>query len=124
MNNKNILISIVFVIGVAVIGLWGVDFSAGYQSVSEVVSSDHNPGESVNVMGSIKAGSLNISTETIIFILQDNEGGSEEIQVEYTGDVPANLVEGQDITITGTIVDHGHIEASKIIIGCPSRYTT
>jgi len=124
MSRKNVLVSVAVIIVVAVVGLWGVEFSAGYQTVSETMSGNYESGQNVNVMGIIKEDTLSISTDRIEFVLHDDENVNDNIYVEYVGNAPTNIVEGQTISLSGTLVDQGKIEADKIVIGCPSRYQT
>ena len=37
--------------------------------------------------------------------------------------VPSNLAEGKQVSISGTMVSESSFEATKIVTGCPSKYT-
>lgn len=80
-------------------------------------------GNEVNTMGTIKNGTLQVSPGVITFLLVDVEDHVSEIEVEYTGDLPASFTEGQGISLTGTMVSAQKIEAHQIVMGCPSKYT-
>ena len=123
-KKQKTLVAIGAIVAVSVIGLWGVDVSQGYLMVSELKSNpqDHI-GNKINTMGSIKDGTLLITPDIISFVLTDAEDKSVEIEVEYTGDLPANLADGKNVTLSGTMVSSNKIEANKIVIGCPSKYT-
>lgn len=122
-KKQRTLVAVGFIVAVAVIGLWGVDLSQGYIMVSELTADPgQHVGQKVNTMGTIKEGTLNVTPEMISFVLLDAEDDTFEINVEYTADAPANLVEGNDVTISGTMVDKNSIDAKKIVIGCPSKY--
>jgi cytochrome c-type biogenesis protein CcmE len=122
-KKQRTLVAIGFIAVVAITGLWGVDISQGYVMVSELVSEpQEHVGSNVNTMGTIKNGTLTTTPEMISFVLEDAEDDTFAIYVEYTADAPANLVEGKDVTISGKMIDEGKIEASKIVIGCPSKY--
>lgn len=123
-KQQKTIVAILFVTLVAVIGLWGVDFSQGYSMVSELTDDPQSHiGNEVNTMGNIKNGTLQVAPGIITFLLVDVEDHVSEIQVEYTGDLPASFAEGQGISLTGTMVSAQKIEAHQIVMGCPSKYT-
>lgn len=123
-KQKKTIAAILFVTLVAVIGLWGIDFSQGYSMVSELTNDPQSHiGSEVNTMGNIKNGTLQVAPGIITFLLVDVEDNGSEIQVEYTGDLPASFAEGQGISLTGTMVSAQKIEAHQIVMGCPSKYT-
>jgi len=123
-KQQKTIVVILFVTLVAVIGLWGVDFSQGYSMVSELTDDPQSHiGNEVNTMGNIKNGTLQVAPGIITFLLVDVEDHVSEIQVEYTGDLPASFAEGQGISLSGTMVSAQKIEAHQIVMGCPSKYT-
>lgn len=123
-KKQKTLVAIGVIAAVSVIGLWGVDVSQGYLMVSELKSNpQEHVGQQINTMGSIKDGTLLITPDIISFVLTDAEDKSIEIEVEYTGDMPASLDEGKNVTLSGTMVSSNKIEANKIVIGCSSKYT-
>ncbi len=123
-KKQKTIVAVVFIALVAAIALWNVDFSQGYLMVSELSSNqDSYVGSNVNTMGIIKNNSLDMSTDGISFILQDIEDDSFELNVEYTGALPANLAEGDSISISGNMVSGTDVEATQIVMGCPSKYS-
>lgn len=123
-KQQKTIVAILFVTVVAVIGLWGVDFSQGYSMVSELTNDPQSHiGNEVNTMGNIKNGTLQVTPGVITFLLVDVEDHVSEIQVEYTGDLPANFAEGQGISLSGIMVSAQKIEAHQIVMGCPSKYS-
>ncbi|MCC7575214.1 MAG: cytochrome c maturation protein CcmE [Methanomethylovorans sp.] len=123
-KQQKTIVAILFVVSVAVIGLWGVDFSQGYLMVSELATDPQTHiGNEVNTMGNIKNGTLQVAPGIITFSLVDLEDHASEIEVQYTGDLPASFVEGQDVSLSGTMVSAQKIEAHQIVMGCPSKYT-
>ena len=92
-----------------------------YLSVAEVVSKGSQyQGKSLQVMGEIEANSLQRSDDgSIGFTLID---GSASIGVSYRGVPPQNLEQGNDIVVVGSITEAGLIEASQIMVKCPSKY--
>lgn len=125
MNNKKkkTLFAIAFISAVAVVGLYGVD-SSGYLSVSELLSDPPaHVGQEVNAMGIVEYGSIEMVPGMTLFELRDEDVESLKVRVEYTGDLPSNLAEGAQVSISGIMVSEDTIEASKIVTGCPSKYT-
>lgn len=123
-KKQKTIIAVVFIALVAAVGLWNIDLSQGYLMVSELaVNQDKYVGHNINTMGIIKNNSLDMSTDGISFILQDIEDESFEVNVEYTGSLPANLAEGSSISISGKMISDTNVEATKIVMGCPSKYS-
>ena len=125
MNNKKkkTLFAIAFIFAVSIVGLYGVD-SSGYLSVSELLSDPlAHVGQEVNAMGIVEYGSLETVPGMTLFELRDEDAENSKVRVEYTGDLPSNLAEGAKVSISGTMVSEDTIEASKIVTGCPSKYT-
>ncbi|MFP4654330.1 MAG: cytochrome c maturation protein CcmE [Methanohalobium sp.] len=122
-KSKKILTAIIFITIVAIVGLWNVDFSNGYLMVSELKSNSENYiGDKVDTMGTIKNGTLNNTPESTNFVLKDAENNSYQIYIEYTGDLPANLAEGKNVSLSGTMINDKKIKANEIVMGCPSKY--
>ena len=123
-KQQKTIVVILFVILVAVIGLWGLDLSQGYSMVSQLTNDPQaHIGNEVSTMGIIKNGTLQVSPGVITFLLVDVDDHISEVEVEYTGDLPATFAEGQGISLTGTMVSAQKIEAHQIVMGCPSKYT-
>ncbi len=123
-KKQKTIVAVVFIALVAAVGLWNVDFSQGYLMVSEITANqDKYVGHSINTMGVIKNNSLDMSTDGISFVLQDIEDESFEVNVEYTGSLPANLAEGSSISISGKMISGSNVEATRIVMGCPSKYS-
>jgi len=123
-KKRKAILTIFAIVAVMVIGLWGVDVEQGYMMVSEITTSpqDH-VGQKVSTMGLVKNETLSISPEMVSFTLTDAEDEEQEIYIEYTADLPANLVEGNSVSLTGTMISESEIEADQIVIGCPSKYS-
>ena len=122
-KHKSVL-AVAFIVVVGIVGLWNVDLSQGYLLVSDLQKDpDKYVGQNVNTMGNIKNGTLNVSTSGISFLLQDPEDEAYELEVVYTGSLPANLVEGTSLSLSGRMVSKNKIEANKIVMGCPSKYS-
>lgn len=92
-----------------------------YISVADVVSlGSQYKDRSLQVMGEIEADSLQRSDDgSIGFTLTD---GSASIEVSYRGVPPQSLEQGSDIVVVGSLTEEGAIEASQIMVKCPSKY--
>ncbi len=63
-------------------------------------------------------------------VLRGNEGpvrftltdGYEAIAVQYSGALPQNFDEGRDVVVVGSLKGGDALEASKILVKCPSKY--
>ncbi|WMW24414.1 cytochrome c maturation protein CcmE [Methanolobus sediminis] len=123
-KTQKTIVAVAFIAVVGFVGLWNVDLSQGYHMVSDISqNSAEFVGHDVNTMGMIKNGTLDISTDGTFFALQDLEEPSYEIYVEYTGSLPANLAEGQSVSISGKMLSPTMVEASQIVMSCPSKYS-
>ncbi len=123
-KKQKTIFAVVFIAIVGFVGLWNVDLSQGYSMVSEISSnSDKYLGNDVSTMGLIKNGTLEVSTDGTSFTLQDLEDPKFELYVEYTGSLPANIAEGQSISLSGNMVSRDMIEATQIVVSCPSKYS-
>jgi cytochrome c-type biogenesis protein CcmE len=119
-----IILAVAFIVVVGVVGLWNVDLSQEYPMISKLLENpDQYVGKNVNTMGTVKNGTLNVSTSGISFRLEDPEDKAHDVEVVYTGALPANLAEGAGLSISGKMVSERKIEADKIVMGCPSKYT-
>lgn len=123
-KKQKTIIAIGAIIAVAVIGLWNVDFSQKYILISELTSDpDKYIEKKIGTMGTIKNGTLIVTPDIISFVLIDADDELSEINVEYTGDLPATLDEGKEVSMSGTMVAADKIEATQIVVGCSSKYT-
>lgn len=123
-KKKKSLLVVAFIAGVFLIGLYGVDSSDGYLAVSELLSDPQGyTGQNINAMGIVEDGSLEKSPGITSFELKDENDENLKIHVNYVGDLPSNLAEGKQVTITGTMISESTFEANKIVTGCPSKYT-
>ncbi|MCQ1534350.1 cytochrome c maturation protein CcmE [Methanosarcina sp. KYL-1] len=122
-KKKKTLLAIAFIAGVTLIALYGVD-SGGYLSVSELLTDPQaHVGQKVNAVGIVEYGSIELSPGATSFELRDENDESLKVRVEYVGDLPSNLAEGKQVSISGAMVSEDTFEANKIVTGCPSKYT-
>lgn len=123
-KKKKLFLSLTFIVGVFFTGLYGIDSSDSYFTVSELLSdSNAHIGQNVNVMGIVEYGSLEVAPEVRVFKLRDENNENLKVNVEYTGNLSSSLAEGKKVSISGTMVSESTFKASKIITGCPSKYT-
>jgi len=108
---------------VSIIAFYGVG-SGTYLSVSELqTNSQTYTGQKVNVIGIVEYSSLESSPGATSFELMDENNENIKIRVEYIGDLPSNLQEGKQVSLSGTMTSENTVEANKIVTGCPSKYT-
>ena len=123
-KKQKTFVAIGVIIAVAIIGLWDVDFTKQSTMVSELtLNPDQYIGDKISTVGTVKNGTLIKTPDIISFTLVDLENTTAEIYVEYIGDLPPELDEGKDITMSGKMVSADKIEATEIIVGCSSKYT-
>lgn len=92
-----------------------------YLSVSLVVSrcADYE-GRNVQVMGVVAPGSVQRGgLGPVVFSITD---GFESLDVSYAGALPQNFDQGKDVVVLGTLSRAGALEASTILVKCPSKY--
>jgi cytochrome c-type biogenesis protein CcmE len=92
-----------------------------YLSVSETTRNvDKYSGKNIQVMGIVAAGSLNRGNgSNINFILTDHK---ESLAIKYSGALPQNFGEGKDIVAVGSLTKEERLEATKLLVKCPSKY--
>ncbi len=92
-----------------------------YLSVTSVVRNlDKYQGKSLQVMGVVESGTFDRGNDgTIRFAIND---GTETISVIYTGALPQNFDEGKDVVVVGSLNGDETVDASQILVKCPSKY--
>jgi len=122
LNNKKdkVTISVVAIILIAIIGMWGLDFSSEYLTVTEVTQNvTAYIDQPVYITGNVKQGTLNVGTQETGFILTD---GNADLEVLYRGDRPDGLGDGEKVSVRGILVSENKVEANFLVMGCPSKY--
>lgn len=123
-KKKKSLLAVAFIAGVLFTGLYGIDSSEGYISVSELLSNPQRySGQNIDARGVVENGSLKISPGITSFDLKDENDENLKIHVNYVGNLPSNLAEGKQVIVSGAMVSESMFEADKIVTGCPSKYT-
>ena len=119
-KKDKVTISVVSIILIAIIGMWGLDFSSEYLTVTEVTSNvTAYIDQPVYITGNVKQGTLNIGAEETGFILTD---GNADLEVLYRGDRPDGLGDGEKVSVRGILVSENKVEANFLVMGCPSKY--
>ena len=82
------------------------------------------PGRSYEVTGTVVAGSVHRSGETLYFNVEDRAGGTA-IPLSYTGTVPDPFREGREVIVTVEKQGGRYVgERNSLITKCPSKYKT
>jgi cytochrome c-type biogenesis protein CcmE len=119
-KKDKVTISVVSIVLIAIIGMWGLDFSSEYLTVTEVTqNASAYIDQPVYITGNVKQGTLNIGIQETGFILTD---GNADIEVLYRGDRPDGLAEGEKVSVRGILVSEDKVEANFLVMGCPSKY--
>jgi cytochrome c-type biogenesis protein CcmE len=117
-SGKLLIFAILAAVGVALI-FGAVRQSEPYLTVTQVVEhSDEYQGKVVQVIGVIST-SKNVENATGEFSLADDH---ESIKVVYRGPLPQNFKVGVQAVVVGTFSAEKTLEASNILLKCPSKY--
>jgi cytochrome c-type biogenesis protein CcmE len=91
-----------------------------YLSVSEIVENNAAYiNKEVQVLGTVVNGSSGWEDGSFLFNLTD---GQHAIKVRYEGSLPQNFKEGQQVVVIGKVVSDYHLNASEMLVKCPSKY--
>ncbi len=71
-------------------------------------------------MGTVVNGSTSWGEGgALVFSITD---GESTLIVSYDGATPQNFNQGQQVVVVGKLISVGTIEASQILVKCPSKY--
>jgi cytochrome c-type biogenesis protein CcmE len=116
---RYIALALLSLISVGLI-LNAVQQSDPYLTVTEVVQhSDRHVGRQVSILGVIADAPESRDTLKLSFHLTDSQ---DSINVVYNGALPQNFAVGSQAVIVGTLSSGNTIEASNILLKCPSKY--
>lgn len=113
-KRDKMIIGALSIVVLLIIGLWDVG-AVGYLSVSDVTSDTQLIGTEVQVIGTVKAGSVHIDLDGTSFELTDNEA---TILVEYAGGRPISPIPGGEAVVIGKVISDEKIIARQVIVGC------
>lgn len=118
-SGKLVLLPILAIVSVALI-FSAVQQSDPYLTVTQVVEHpDRYQGRVIQVIGVISSGA-NGENSTNTFRLTDNQ---TSLNVVYRGPLPENFKIGIQAVIVGTLSSGKTLEASNILLKCPSKYS-
>jgi cytochrome c-type biogenesis protein CcmE len=81
------------------------------------------PGQSYQLTGVVKSGSVRHVGQTLYFSVQDR-AGEKSVALTYTGSVPDPFREGREVIVTVQKQNGGYVgEPNSLITKCPSKYT-
>jgi cytochrome c-type biogenesis protein CcmE len=97
-KQQKTIVAILFVITGCSNRSMGTRFAQGYSMVSQLTNDPQaHIGNEVSTMGIIKEWNFTGVTRCNFFLLVDVEDHVSEVEVVYTGDLPATFAEGQGI---------------------------
>jgi cytochrome c-type biogenesis protein CcmE len=89
-----------------------------YLTVSEATGDPGNVGREIQVLAPIG----NISYAGDGSLLLDLTDGKSTLGVRYAGAAPSGLAEGKQVVAIGTLTSPRYLEATEILVKCPSKY--
>lgn len=92
-----------------------------YLSVSEIVRNNLSySNRDIQVLGKVANGSSTWAQDgSFLFDLTDEQS---TISVTSRASVPQNFQENQDVVVVGRLLSPGNLNASEILVKCPSKY--
>jgi cytochrome c-type biogenesis protein CcmE len=122
-TTKQILIAVLLAVSVGLAYDSMTNYMNPYISVEEVASSPSKyMGKSLQVIGVVEPGSLELTNDgSLNFVLIDETGSS--IKVTYRGIPPNNMEdEGNSVVVLGELGANGEIQSEELLVKCPSKY--
>ena len=101
--------------------------SSYYLTVAEAagrVAGGSGAGQAVRIQGVVDGASLtwDMARMRLSFDLVDEQSPHQRLRVGYTGARPDGMEAGRTVIVEGRLQPDGHLEASAILVRCPSRY--
>ncbi|MCD4844982.1 MAG: cytochrome c maturation protein CcmE [Methanosarcinales archaeon] len=119
-KKDKIAIVLVGIILVVIVGMWGLDFSSQYLTVTDIkMNASVYINRPVEITGNVKPDTLSIEGTQTFFILTDN---ISDIDVHYRGEIVPQLAEGAKVSVRGILVSEDRVDANFLVMGCPSKY--
>ena len=113
-------ILLVGIILIVIVGLWGLDFSSQYLTVTDIkMNASVYTNQPVEITGNVKQDTLSIEGTQTFFILTDD---ISDIDVYYHGEIVPQLAEGAKVSVRGILVSEDRVDANFLVMGCPSKY--
>jgi cytochrome c-type biogenesis protein CcmE len=118
-KGRHIALALLALISIGLI-FSAIQQSDPYVTVTEVVRhSDRYVGRQVSILGVIADAPESDDNLKLNFHLTDSQ---DSINVVYSGTLPQNFAIGSQAVIVGTLLSGNTIEASNILLKCPSKY--
>jgi len=119
-KKDKIAIVLVGIILIVIVGMWGLDFSSQYLTVTDIkMNASVYINQPVEITGNVKHDTLSIEGTQTFFILTDD---ISDIEVYYHGEIVPQLAEGAKVSVRGILVSEDRIDANFLVMGCPSKY--
>ncbi len=91
-----------------------------YLTVSQVTENGKYINKEVQILATVANGSLDIKEDgSLLFDITD---GQTTIAVTYSGIQPQGFKEGQKIVVIGKLTSSYHVNATQLLVKCPSKY--
>ncbi len=91
-----------------------------YLTVSQVAGNDRYIDKEVQILATVANGSLDLKEDgSLLFDITD---GHATIEVTYSGIQPQSFKEGQEIVAIGKLTSPYHVNATQLLVKCPSKY--
>ena len=91
-----------------------------YLTVSEVAGNDKYSDKDVQILATVANGSTQWGEDgSMLFAITD---GQATLTVTYSGTKPQSYKEGQQIVVIGTRTTPDHVNATQLLVKCPSKY--
>lgn len=89
-----------------------------YVTVSQVSGNSNKFGQEIKILASV----ANFSIEKEGSLLVELTDGNSAITAHYTGVPPQGLKTGQKIVAVGVLTAPGRLNATQLLVKCPSKY--
>lgn len=123
MKNKYtyIIVGVLIVVSIILAYDASTSYINPYLTVSEIAKNNAKYiNEEVQVLGLVVNGSSGwVEDYSFFFNLTD---GQYTIKVIYQGNLPSGFNEGQQVVVIGTLVSPYNLNASEMLVKCPSKY--
>jgi cytochrome c-type biogenesis protein CcmE len=91
-----------------------------YLTVSEVAGNDKYSVKDVQILATVANGSTQWGEDgSLLFAITD---GQATLTVTYSGSQPQGFKEGQKVVVIGTRTAPYHVNATQLLVKCPSKY--
>ncbi|MHC1636139.1 MAG: cytochrome c maturation protein CcmE [Candidatus Methanospirareceae archaeon] len=115
------IIAVIFIVACFVIAYDAfTSYINPYLTVSEVAGNDKYIGKEIQILATVENKSVYMGEDgSLHFNITD---GYISIKVTYTGSIPPGFKEGRKIVVIGEPTSPYHIDATQILVKCPSKY--